>query len=243
MIESKIEFKTSDGTADGYLYQPEASGTWPAAIMYIDIFGVRPAFQDMAKQLAGEGYVVLLPNLYYRKSPLPVFKAKPNFDKDRALLLGLKESLTPDVVRRDSTAYVDFLARQKTVKAGAMGVVGYCMSGAIAMRTACARPDRILACASFHAGGLATDAPDSPHKLLPKAKARFYFGHASEDASCPPEMIEKLEAACEVAHLQYESEVYPGRHGFAVKDHDVFDAECCEKHWRKLTALFDETLR
>ena len=240
MIENKVEIKTPDGAADGFFYQPEFSGTWPGVVMHIDIFGVRPTFQDMAKKLAAEGYAVLLPNLFYRKGPAALKKLK--FEKGSDMM-DLIHSFTPDIVRKDATAYVDFLGRQKAVKSGAMGTVGYCFSGALAMRMACARPDRIGACASFHGGWLATESPDSPHKLLPKAKARFYFSHASDDSSCPPDMIDRLEAALDAAHLQYESEVYPAKHGFAVKDHDNYDAEACEKHWRKMFALFAETLR
>ncbi len=245
MIESRIEIKTPDGTADGYLYQPDAARAWPGVIYYTDIWGVRPAFQEMAKQLASHGYVVLLPNFYYRTRHMPVFKDElPSFHdaNGRTQLMALKDTLTPERVERDAIAYVEFLAMQKTVGGMKMGTAGYCMSGSFALRTAAARPDRIAAAASIHCGGLATDAPDSPHKLLPKMKARLYFAHASEDGSCPPAMIKTLEAACARAGLRFESELYPGRHGFAVKGHEVYDAACCEKHWRKLLALFKETL-
>jgi carboxymethylenebutenolidase len=244
MLESKVDIKTHDGVADGYLYRPNASETWPAVIMYPDIWGVQASFQDMAKRLAADGYVVLLPNFYYRTRHMPVFQEKPSFSdpNGRAQLIALKDTLTPERIERDAIAYVDFLGMQNAVGGTEMGTVGYCMAGAFALRTAAARPDRIAAMASIHGGHLATDAPDSPHLLLPKVKARLYFGHASEDASCPPEMIRKLVAACDKAHVRYQSELYPGKHGFAVEDHAVYDAPSAEKHWHKLLAFFKETL-
>ena len=245
MREIRVDIKTHDGVADGYLYQPNAAGTWPGVIMYTDIWGVSPAFQKMAKRLAAEGYVVLLPNIYYRTRHMPVFKDElPSFGdaNGRAQLMALKETLTPDKIERDAISYVEFLAMQEIVGGMKMGVVGYCMSGAFALRAAAARADRIAVAASIHAGGLATDAPDSPHLLLPKMKARLYFAHASEDGSCPPEMIRKLESACAKLGPRYESEQYAGKHGFAVESHAAYDAPSAEKHWRKLLALFKETL-
>ncbi|MGQ0741303.1 MAG: dienelactone hydrolase family protein [Alphaproteobacteria bacterium] len=245
MLESRVDIKTHDGTADAFLYQPEAGGTWPAVIMYTDIKGVRPAFQEMAKRLSAEGYVVLLPNVYYRTRHIPVFKDEPpsfNDPNGRTQLLALKDTLTPERVERDAIAYVEFLGMHASVGGTEMGTVGYCMAGAIALRTAGARPDRIAAMASFHGGHLATDEANSPHILLPKVKARLYFGHASDDASCPPEMIRKLASACDKAHLRYESELYPGRHGFAVGDNSAFEAASADKHWQKMLALFKETL-
>jgi carboxymethylenebutenolidase len=245
MIESRIEIKTQDGAADGYLYQPETAGAWPGVIYYTDIWGARPVFQDMAKHLASHGYVVLMPNVYYRTRHIPVFKDElPSFHdaNGRAQLMALKETLTPQRVERDAISYVEFLAMQKTIGGMKMGTAGYCMSGSFALRMAAARPDRIAAAASFHGGGLATDAPDSPHKLLSKIKARLYFGHASDDTSCPAAMIKTLEAACARAGSRFESELYSGRHGFAVKTHEAYDAPSAEKHWRKLLALFKETL-
>lgn len=245
MREIKVDIKTHDGVADGYLYQPDAAGTWPGVIMYTDIWGVSPTFQKMAKRLAAEGYVVLLPNIYYRTRHMPVFKDEvPSFAdaQGRAQLMALKETLTPDKIERDAISYVEFLAMQEIVGGMKMGVVGYCMTGSFAMRTAAARADRIAVAASIHSGGLATDTPDSPHLLLPKMKARLYFAHASADASCPPEMIRKLEAACAKLGLRYESEHFAGKHGFAVESHAAYDAPSAEKHWRKLLALFKETL-
>jgi len=245
MLETRIDIKTHDGVADGYLYQPDSKNTWPAVIMYTDIRGVRPIFQAMAKRLASEGYVVLLPNPYYRTRHMPVFKDElpsMNDSSGRAQLMALRDTLTPERIETDAISYVEFLGMQPAVGGTEMGVVGYSMAGPIALRTAAVRPDRIAAMASFHGVRLATDAPDSPHLLLPKVKARLYFGHASEDPSCPPAMIRKLVAACDMSRLHYQSELYPGKHGFAVEDHEAYDAPSAEKHWRKMLAFFKETL-
>ena len=119
--------------------------------------------------------------------------------------------LTAAAMESDGAAYVDFLAKQAGVSAGKMGVVGYCFTAAMAMRTAAARPERIAAVAGFHGGRLFTDDPASPHTILPRIKARLYFGHAIEDHSMPKEAIEKFEQALRAWGGKFESETYRGR--------------------------------
>ncbi len=144
----------------------------------------------------------------FRSSRLPLFNFKPNFTEDRTKqrLAELTAPLTPDAVERDASAYVDFLAKQDAVSHGRIGVVGYCFSGAVALRIAAARPDKIAAAASFHGGNLCTDKPASPHLLLPKVNARLYFGHAVEDRGMPEESIKKLEQSLQTWGGKYESE-------------------------------------
>ena len=109
-------------------------------------------------------------------------------------LHALFAALTPEQMVSDGKAYVDFLLAQKGVKPGKAGVVGYCFTGQMAVRTAAAVPDKVAAAASFHGGFLVTDKPDSPHKILSPIKARLYFGHAVEDSTATPEQVKTLEA-------------------------------------------------
>jgi len=125
-----------------------------------------------------------------------------------------------------------------------MGVVGYCATGSMAIRIAAARPDRIAAAASFHGGRLFTEAPTSPHLVLPGIKAALYFGHAIQDRSMPDEAIEKLTRALESWGGRYESEVYEGAyHSWTVPDSPVYNQSQAERAFQKLTDLFTRTLR
>ena len=122
----------------------------------------------------------------------------------------LSEPLTPEAVECDASSYIDYLAGHEGVGKGAMAVVGFCFTGRIALRIAAARPDRILAAASFHGGGLYTDAPSSPHLVLDRVKARLYFAHAVQDRSMPEAAILQFDRALENWGGRYESEVYEG---------------------------------
>ena len=104
-------------------------------------------------------------------------------------------------------------------------------------------PDRIAATASYHGGRLATDAPDSPHRLAPKIKSRVYVAGAIEDESFPENMKARLDEALRAAGVKYQIETYPAKHGWVFRDTPVYDPAAAERHWRSLTALFDETLK
>jgi carboxymethylenebutenolidase len=246
MIEEEIEIHTTDGMSDGFLYRAEDGRRLPGVLHMTDIGGIRPAKRDMARRLAEEGYTVLLPNVFYRTARTPVWDFPRNMEEERSKkrFAELTSPLTPNAVERDAAAYVDFLAGHPAVAPGGMGVVGYCFTGGLALRIAAARPDRIAAAASFHGGGLATDAPTSPHLLLPKVKARLHFGHAVEDRSMPPEAIEKLDRALAAWGGTYESEIYEGaKHGWTVPDSAVYHREQAERAFGKLKELFAGELK
>ena len=245
MIEKQVEVKTPDGVADCELFYPSESGAWPGVIMYPDIGGLRPVFREMARRLASEGFVVLVPNPFYRVSRVPVYRDPFKFgDEQMTARMGeVRPSVTASGTERDAHAFVDFLGRQKQLK-GKIGAVGYCMGGVMAVRTAAAEPDKIAAAASFHAGQLASAEPDSPHTLAPQIKARLYFGFAIEDRTMPPEAVEKLKSALNAAGVRYEGETYAGgRHGWCVKDHSVYHEAQAEHAWHHLVSLFKETLQ
>lgn len=242
-----IDIKTADGVMDAKLFQPEGQqGPWPAVILLVDAFGVRPVFEAMARRLAKAGYVVLLPNIFYREGPASRLDLKGSFADEafRKRIFGLIGSLTPERQKTDAAAELDFLGRHPSVKGPKVGVAGYCASGGIAVRMAAEFPERIAAAASSHGGRLATDAPDSPHRLVGQVKGELYFGHADQDNSMPAEAIQTLETALKESGVRYVSELYPGkRHGYAVEGSAAYDAETAETHWRRLLDLFGRTLR
>jgi carboxymethylenebutenolidase len=246
MVEEKIQISTSAGTAEGVVYSPGKEGRWPGVILYTDIVGIRPSQEQMARRLSGAGYVVLMPNIFYRTGALPVFDFPPKFGEERTTnrIAELRRPLTPEAITSDASDYVDFLAQHNSVKAGPMGVVGYCFSGKMVLLTAYSRPERITAAASFHAAGLATDAPNSPHLALgPTVTARLYFGHAINDKGMPPEAIGRLNQALAAWGGKYESEVYEGAfHGWTVPDSPVYNQPQAERAFEKLTQLFAETI-
>jgi carboxymethylenebutenolidase len=191
----------------------------------------------MARRLAGEGYNVLLPNIYYRVARPPIFASRPDFgdERTRARFAELTSSVPPDAMERDGSAFVDYLASRPEVSEGPMGVVGFCFTGAFALRVAAARPDRIAAAASFHGGGLFKDGPTSPHLVLPRITARLYIGHARDDRGMPAEAIAKFE---EALGGRGESGTFDALHGWTVSDSAAYDEPEAERAFAKLGELF-----
>ncbi|PBB78993.1 dienelactone hydrolase [Mesorhizobium sp. WSM3879] len=242
MAKQEIEIETRDGKAKAGLFRPAAAAR-AGVILYMDIFGPRPTLDQMAERLAGHGYAVLVPDLFYRSVPYGPFDPKTAFaeDKTRAQLTALSGGTTQEMTIRDSVAFVDALTAEGLD--GPVGVVGYCMGGARALNAAAAYPDRIAAAASFHGGNLASDAPDSPHRKAASIKARIYVGVAGVDRSFPPEQSARLAEALRVAEVDHTIENYVGvGHGWCVKDHSVYDEAGAERHWKRLITLFAETL-
>jgi carboxymethylenebutenolidase len=245
LTEQTVTVPTPDGAAEGTLFIPD-SRRRPGILYFTDIVGIRPANLGMARRLAEQGYAVLVPNLFYRTRKLPVFDFQLNFGDERTTkrIGELSAPLTPEAMERDASAYVDFLAASDGVGPGPMGVVGFCFSGSMAMRAAAVRPDRIAAAASFHGGRLYTDQPTSPHRELPRIKARLYFGHAVDDKSMPAESIAKFEDALKAWGGHYQSETYEGAlHGWTVPGGRVYNHVQAERAFGKLTQLFAETLK
>ena len=249
--DSDVQVKTPSGLCDAALVHPKGRGSWPAAILFPDAFGLRPTMRDMAKRLAQDGYTVLVPNPYYRSTKAPGVGPAQEFDfkspTDRAKITALRAPLTSDAVMQDAAAYIAFLDSLPTVnKRAKIGVFGYCMGGAMTMQAAAAVPNRVGAGASFHGGGLVTDKPDSPHLLVSKIKAQYYFGIAENDDAQQPEAKTKLREAFGNAGLTANIEVYDGcLHGWCVKDmpnspegKPLYNAAQAERAWNELVTLF-----
>jgi carboxymethylenebutenolidase len=245
VTEKDVEVKTGDGTADAALFYPTGKGSWPAVLIWTDIAGLRPAFRDMGRRLASQGYVVLVPNPFYRSIKGVV--ATPGFDfakpEDRARVMGYRQAMTNEGVDKDATAYLAFLdAQPQTNKKKKAGVQGYCMGGPLSFRTAAAVPNRIGAVGSFHGGGLTTKAPDSPHLLIPKTNASYLVAVAKNDDEKQPESKDILKAAFAEAKKPATVEVYPAAHGWCVKGSQVYDEAAAEKAWAELTKLYKSGL-
>ena len=245
VISREVEIPTNDGTIDALLTWPETTGKLPGVLQLTDGLGFRPAHADLSRRIAEHGYVVLTPNIFYRTTRPPAFDFEPDFQNERTLnrFREITGPLTPEAMTSDGGACIDFLATQKTVSPGPMAVVGFCFAGQFALRVAAARSDRIVAAASFHGGNLLTDTDRSPHLVLPRVKARLYFGHAVNDRSMPADSVAKLEAALRAWGGTFQSEVYDGAlHGWMIPGGKVYHREHAERGFMKLMELLDSAL-
>jgi carboxymethylenebutenolidase len=245
MSHTELQIETADGHCPTHVYQPSGSGPWPGVIMYMDGIGMRPALMEIAERIANSGYYVLLPNLFYRvefdaSHGMKVF-TDPDLRKD--LMTRVMPSASAANVMRDTETLFAHLAAQPEVRNGSIGVTGYCMGGRLAVYAAGHFGDRIAAAASYHGGGLATDAPDSPHRLAPRMTARVYVAGAIKDPNFDDAQKARLEQALTEAEVDHTVETYNALHGFVPRDTPVHDEAATAKHWETLLALFAATLK
>ena len=246
VLEKDVTVKTADGMCDAVLFTPMAKGAYAAVLMWPDIMGLRPAFRDMGRRLASQGYVVLVPNPFYRSAKAPVIG--DNFDfgnpEQRARLMGYRGAMTNDGIDSDAQAYLAFLdAQPQTSKTRKVGVQGYCMGGTLSFRTAAAVPGRVAAVGSFHGGnGLVSDKPDSPHLLIPKTNAAYLVCHAQNDDAQAPGMKDQLKAAFAAAGKRATVDVYQAKHGWCVKGGAAYHEAEAERAWANLSALYKTSL-
>ncbi|HWK35714.1 dienelactone hydrolase family protein [Sphingomonas sp.] len=231
-----VAITTPDGTADAYFVAPGA-GKHPGVLIWPDINGLRPAFEQMATRLAQSGYAVLVVNQFYRSTKAPFESPGDKMPAWRALL-------TPDAVVSDGKAFTAFLDRQPQVdtKRG-LATTGYCMGGPMVVRTAAAVADRVRAGASFHGAALVGSGSDSPHLLAPKLKGGYLFAIAENDDQRAPTDKDVLRKAFADAHVPAEIEVYQGAmHGWCPPDSRVYNPAQAEKAWARMLVLFEKNL-
>ncbi len=240
-----LAIDTADGTCPATLHLPDADGAWPGALLYVDAGGTREVFAAMADHLAGLGYAVLLPDVYYRDGNWTPFDVATVFtdEAERRRLMSMVAKIGPDVIAADAGAFLDTLAGHPQVADGPVGTTGYCMGGRASLIAAGHHSDRIGAAASFHGGNLAVDGdPASPHLLADRIGATVYVAGAENDGSFPPEQHDLLEKSLTAAGVPHTLETYPAGHGFAVPDNPTFDAVAQERHWAALEQLYATTL-
>jgi carboxymethylenebutenolidase len=244
MPTEKIQLQTRDGSCPAQVMTPSGTGPWPAVILYADAGGIRPAMTEMAERLAEAGYVVLLPDLFYRHGPYGPLVPKEVFKGDwRAVLGPLMATTGNDKAAKDTEAFLACLDARGDVAGRKVGAVGFCMGGGMTLAAAASYPERFAAAASFHGGNLATDAPTSPHRLAPRLKAEVYVAAADNDGSYPPAMAERLEKSLADAGVRFSAETYQGAaHGWMLPDFPVYDAAAAERGWAAMLALFQRTL-
>jgi carboxymethylenebutenolidase len=246
VVETDVSIKMPDGTCDAAVFHPAGTGPWPGVLMVPDALGLRPAFRDMGKRLAAEGYTVLVPNPFFRTRKAPVLTGPFDFANadDRAKLGPLMGPLTTETKNRDTTAWLAYLDTVPQVNGKApLGVVGYCMGGPYTMIAAAAVPNRVGAAGSFHGANLVTDQPDSPHLLAPKIKAAYYFGIANNDDQRQPDAKDKLRQAFAGSAKPVTIVVYTDcQHGWCVSDGKVYNPAEADRAFGELKALYKKNL-
>ncbi|GJF09995.1 hydrolase [Mycolicibacterium cyprinidarum] len=231
---------TADGSCPVSFHTPDGNGPWPGIIMYPDAGGARATFRAMADKLAGYGYAVLVPDVYYRDGDWAPFTMSTVFEDkaERSRLFTMISKVTPEIMAADATAFFDYLSARPEVRDDSFGTTGYCMGGRTSLVVAGRVPERVAAAMSFHGGGLATDDPGSPHLLADRMQAAVYVGAAKNDRSFTTKDGALLDNALTEAGVEHTIDFYPAFHGFAVPDNGPYDEPAARRHWAAMESFF-----
>lgn len=240
MIETELEVVTAEGAMKTFVYHPTHDGPHPVVLYLMDAPSIRPALKDMAMRLASAGYYVMLPYLYYRGGP---FREFGQSDEDMHARTELMATITPTNIVGDADALLGHADDDDAAAGGAVGVVGFCMSGGLAVSLARARPERIDAAASIHGAWLVRDTPDSPHLDLDSVQAELYFGWCDNDDTAPPDTVPVMTGALDAAGIDYTLDWFTDAvHGYAPPGTERYDRHASEMHWERVHSLFRRRL-
>jgi carboxymethylenebutenolidase len=244
VAQQSVMIATADGTCPAALSIPAGAGPWPAVIMFPDAGGMRDTMRQLGERLSDLGYVVLVPDFYYRNGPYEPVDMRTAFaDNTAEKFMDMMRGYTADHALRDAQAFVDYLNALPEKKSGGVGTTGYCMGGRLSLIAAANLGERIAAAASFHGGDLANaDDPDSPHQKASGIRAAVYVAGAIEDQFFPDEQKEQLERSLSKAGVVHTIETYQAHHGFAVPDFPSYDGAASEHHWKATERFFGSAL-
>lgn len=243
----EIDIPTPDGAMNTFIAHPDAPGPHPAIFVYMPASGIRDELRDMARRLAGYGFFVLLPNLYYRMVRVLDVDSNRLFDTDYApvktFMNALNHGYTNRLSRIDTEAMIAYTETEARAAPGRIGVTGYCMGGRLALIAITEFPERIDAMVSMYGGRLHSDAADSPHLKADRIVGELYLGVAENDAYVPMEMNEHLSTHLKAAGVNFRLEVYPEtEHGFCFPKRYCYAPEADARHWQIMTDLFQRRL-
>jgi carboxymethylenebutenolidase len=231
MAGSFIEVVAQDGGRfNAYMARP-AQGSGPGLVLLQEIFGINDYMRSMADRYAEEGYVVLVPDLFWRMKPGIVLGYG---EADVRQALGYLERFDIDRSIDDIAATLGAL-RALPGQVGKVGAIGYCLGGRLAMLTA-ARTD--VDCAvSYYGVGCEAYLDE-----VPAIRCPMVFHFPENDTLCPPDVRARISAALR-QRPQIEQYVYPGcDHAFATPARPQYDKPAAMMAYSRTLALLRKVL-
>jgi carboxymethylenebutenolidase len=223
----KATFKSGDKEIDGYLARPMAEGKYPAVLVVAGNLISEEYIPNTCAALAVAGYVGLAPNIFH---PVPA-KATPA-EMNKALA-----RRTDDDYLKDIRAGADYLKTHESVKAGGVGIIGFCSGGRRALLYA-VRYDDVKAVVAFH------PAPTKAAEVV-GLKAPVQFHHGKADRVSPFSVSQELEKQLRSQGTPVDVFLYAGAdHGFlAYTRHPEYNPDAAVEAWKRTVAFLDRHLK
>lgn len=229
-----VEIQAADGAMPAFIAEPEAAGTHPAVIVIMEAFGLVPHMRSVAERIAGEGYVAIAPDFYYRDLP----DNKVGYD-ELPKAIQLMTRVDDAKFTEDIRATIGYAHSLDAVGSSKVGVTGFCMGGRLTFLTACTLPDEIAAAAPFYGGGIVGHLGQADAIQCP-----LYLFFGDLDAFIPLDQVKEIDAKLGELGKRYAVETYAGaNHGFFCDERGEYHEKSARDAWGKLTGFLAEHLR
>lgn len=224
----KVRFKRGDKEIDGYLARPKAERKYPAVLVVAGNLITEEYIPNTCAALAVAGYVALAPNIFH---PVPQDASPEQMNKALA-------GRTDDDYLCDIRAGADYLKTHEAVKAGGMGILGFCSGGRRALLYA-VKSDGIKAVVAFH------PAAHTKAEEVVGLKASVQLHHGKADRVSPFSVSQELEKQLRSQRTPVEVFLYEGaEHGFlAYTRHAEYRPDAAQEAWKRTVAFLDRSLK
>ena len=237
VTSSTLQLNTPDGKMDAYVAQPKEGGSYPGIVVLMEAFGLNDHIKKVTERIAQEGYVAIAPDLYHRESERLV----PYSDLQKAV--GIMNRLQDAKVMDDVGAAIAHLKSQSNVKAGAIGVTGFCMGGRFTYLAAAHYNKDVKAAVPFYPGGVPMGNP-SPLSRTGEIKCPIYLFFGGKDPLIPQEHVDKITAELTNKKVNFQIKVYPeATHGFFCDERPSYHPDSAKDAWEKFKSFFAQHLK
>lgn len=220
-----IEFRANGRTTAGYLAMPPA-GTGPGLVLVQEYWGLVPHIEDLARRFAGEGFVVLAPDLYRGE----VTKS-PDAAAKMLMALNIAEA------GKDMRGAAEYLYTLDAVQPKTVGILGFCMGGQLALYAATQYPDDFAAAVDFY--GVHPNAQIDPQQLRRPVLAHF----AEHDTSVPEAWSRGLVQQLEGAGKDIRAHFYDAGHAFFNDTRpEAYNQQAAAAAWSRTLDFLHEQL-
>lgn len=234
ITQTEVLISTPNGQMPAVLTTPTQAHQQPAVLLLMEAFGVTSHIRDVAARIANEGYVVLIPDLYYRELPNNKF----GYDEvEQAMAMMMRLDLG-EPMENDILAALSYLKSLPNVLPQRIGVTGFCLGGGLTFFTAGKFSHQIAAAAPFYGMVL-----DEWIEAVQDITVPVYLFFGSIDQFIPGDRIEQINTRFQELNKDYILKVYPNAgHGFFCHERSDYNRTAAEDAWHELTQFFKKHL-
>jgi carboxymethylenebutenolidase len=237
VIGSAVQLNTADGKMEAYQARPKDSGAYPGIVVLMEAFGLNDHIKNVTERIAQEGYVAIAPDLYHRESERIV----PYSDLQKAV--GTMNRLQDSKVMDDVGAAIAHLKSQSNVRAGSVGVTGFCMGGRFTYLSAAHHNKDVKAAVVFYGGGIPMGKP-SPLSRTGEIACPIYLFFGGKDPLIPMDHVDQIKTKLTDEKKNFKMEVYPdATHGFFCDERPSYHEASAKGAWEKTKAFFTQHLK